>query len=84
MDTPVLDNTLKKEDFPTLGSPTIPIFRLFPGRPRRTFFSVGAAFFGGILILLQRVLETEKRRWCIPEAAVTEVQGYANRDREVK
>ena len=35
--------TLKREDFPTLGTPTIPICKLFEGRPRRIFFSATAA-----------------------------------------
>ena len=64
---PVLDNTLKNEDFPTFGKPvmgmrlerdgkgchipTIPILRLLDGRPRRIFFSGAAAFFGGIFFL---------------------------------
>ena len=30
--------------------PTIPIFRLFPGLPRRIFFSAAAAFFGGMVL----------------------------------
>ena len=37
-------------DFPTLARPTMPLLRLFPGRPRRTFSWV-AAFFGGIFFL---------------------------------
>lgn len=40
----VLDSKLKKLDFPTLGTPTIPIFKLLPGRPKRIFFS-GSTFF---------------------------------------
>lgn len=34
---------------------TIPLFKLFPGRPRRIFFS-STGFFGGILVLLAKVL----------------------------
>lgn len=34
---------LKREDFPTLGIPTIPTYKLFEGLPRRTFFSGAAA-----------------------------------------
>lgn len=33
---------------------TMPLFRLFPGRPRRIFFS-SACFLGGILFLLAKV-----------------------------
>lgn len=38
----------KRVDFPTFASPTMPLFRLLPGRPRRIFSSL-AAFFGAIL-----------------------------------
>ena len=43
---------LKSELFPTLGSPTIPIFKLFFTRPNRApVFSGGASFLGGIALL---------------------------------
>jgi hypothetical protein len=42
------------------NKPTMPIFKLLPGRPRRTFFS-GAAFFGGIFFFAARVADVEKR-----------------------
>ena len=39
-------------DFPTLGSPTIPILRVLPGLPQRIFCSSVLSFFlGGIDIL---------------------------------
>jgi len=45
----VLVRTLKKVDLPTLGRPTMPIFKLVPSRPRRTTFSSSTFFLGGIL-----------------------------------
>lgn len=47
--TVLLVRALKKEDFPTLGRPTIPILRLLPGRPRRGFSVVSCFFFGGMV-----------------------------------
>jgi hypothetical protein len=41
--------------------PTIPTLRLLPGRPRRTRFSGGGAFFGGILFFASLGGEVEKR-----------------------
>jgi hypothetical protein len=61
-------------DFPTLGRPTIPLYshtlemegnvwggtlRLFPGLPRRSFFSC-AAFLGGIFLRRGVVMENER------------------------
>lgn len=40
---PHLERALNRDDFPTLGTPTIPIWRLLEGRPRKTFFSAAAA-----------------------------------------
>ena len=40
-----MDKRLNEVDFPTFGRPTIPIFRVFPGRPRRTFSFCGSSFF---------------------------------------
>lgn len=51
MDSPVLERTLKKEDLPTLGSPTMPTFRLLPGLPSTARFSGTGGFFGGILAI---------------------------------
>jgi len=45
----LLVKTLKKVDFPTLGSPTIPTFKFVPTRPSKTCFSTGASFFGGMI-----------------------------------
>lgn len=71
----VFDSALKKDDFPTLGTPlighyeqmhsrmlvgnkpTIPILRLFPGRPSKVFFSGPEAFFGGICFFAQQMAE---------------------------
>lgn len=56
--------TLKREDLPTLGSPTIPIFKLLEGLPSLGF-STTCCFFGGILFLTWYVSEVEKgRMWC--------------------
>jgi len=44
----------------SLDVPTIPIFKLLPGRPNKAFFSGAAAFFGGILFLIRRVQEELK------------------------
>ena len=44
------------EDFPTLGSPTIPIFKLLETLPSR-IFSVLTSFLGGILEDLNLDLE---------------------------
>ena len=44
------------------NKPTMPILRLLPGRPRRIFFSGGAAFFGGILFFAARVADVEDKR----------------------
>lgn len=52
--------TLKSDDFPTFGRPTMPIFKLFDGLPSLGF-STAAAFFGGILRLLCGVGEEEKK-----------------------
>lgn len=41
--------TLKNVDFPTLGIPTIPTFRLVPTRPISGFLSGSSIFFGAIL-----------------------------------
>jgi hypothetical protein len=62
--SPVLDKALKKEDFPTFGRPTIPIFRLLEGRPRSAFFSWVAGFLGGILVFDDLKVEglVEKRQ----------------------
>merc|ERR1711872_595951 len=50
----VLVRTLKKVDFPTLGRPTIPIFKFVPTRPMITGFSSSSPFFlGGILIVFK-------------------------------
>jgi len=38
----------------------MPILRLLPGLPRRTFFSAAAAFFGGIFFFAPLVAEVEK------------------------
>lgn len=35
-------------DLPTLGNPTIPIFKLLEGLPRRIFFTSSVFFLGGI------------------------------------
>ena len=43
-----LVSTLKKVDLPTLGSPTMPTFRLVPTRPIRGLGSGAAGFLGGI------------------------------------
>lgn len=56
--------TLNNDDFPTLGRPTIPIFKLFEGRPNLGLFSTGAPFFGGIFFLASRGEEEEKYRVC--------------------
>ena len=40
---------LKNEDFPTFGRPTIPIFKLFDGRPNRGFSTV-EFFLGGMFV----------------------------------
>ena len=45
----LLVNTLKKVDFPTLGIPTIPTFKLVPTRPISGFRSGSSIFFGAIL-----------------------------------
>lgn len=42
-------NTLKKVDFPTLGIPTMPTFKLVPTRPISGFRSGSSIFFGAIL-----------------------------------
>lgn len=69
----------KKVDLPTLGRPTIPDYtcqnkfyegcalRLFPGRPRRSFFSV-AAFLGGIFFFT-RGEEVEKNKETVGDEA---------------
>lgn len=44
-----LVRTLKKVDFPTFGTPTIPILKLVPGLPMSGLISGCSAFFGGIL-----------------------------------
>merc|ERR1719220_1296067 len=47
-----LVRTLKKVDLPTLGRPTMPIFRLVPRRPNSfSGFSTSLTFLGGILDL---------------------------------
>lgn len=51
---PHLAMTLNKLLFPTLGIPTIPIFKLLEGRPKRAFFST-TVFLGGILFLMKLV-----------------------------
>jgi hypothetical protein len=50
-------------DYPPINcnAPTIPILRLFPGRPRRAFFS-WTTFLGGILFFAWRYEEEEKGR----------------------
>jgi len=45
-----------------LDLPTIPIFKLFPGLPRRVFFSAAAAFLGGILFFTERGRVVENLR----------------------
>ena len=45
---------------------TIPLFRLFPGRPKSTFFS-SSFFLGGILFLYLAV-ETENVREAVEES----------------
>lgn len=45
-DSPHWVRMLKRELLPTLGTPTIPIWRLLEGRPRRVFFSATAASAG--------------------------------------
>lgn len=77
----------KKVDLPTLGRPTIPDYtcqhifyegcalRLFPGRPRRSFFSV-AAFLGGIFFF-RRGGEVEKSK----ETEEDEAKGRGRRKR---
>lgn len=42
--------TLKREDLPTFGRPTIPIFKLLEGLPSLGF-STTCCFLGGILFL---------------------------------
>jgi hypothetical protein len=42
-----------------MNRPTIPIFKLLPGRPNKTFFSGAAAFFGGILFFTKDGGEVE-------------------------
>jgi hypothetical protein len=51
---------LLRKDTDFANKPTIPILRLFPGRPRRTFLS-GADFFGGIFFLASRITDVEKK-----------------------
>src|SRR5579863_5916338 len=52
-----------KSEKPCEGnSPTIPILRLLLGRPRRTFFSCGGAFFGGILFLREASATKEREK----------------------
>jgi len=41
------DRRLKKDDFPTLGIPTIPILTLFLGRPNLTGLTAGSSCNGG-------------------------------------
>lgn len=43
-----LVRTLKKVDFPTFGTPTIPTFKFVPTRPISGFISGSAFFLGGI------------------------------------
>ena len=43
---------MKVDDFPTLGNPTIPILRVFPGRPQSVCCSTYYFFFGGIYSIL--------------------------------
>jgi len=45
------------------GPPTIPILRLFEGRPRRIFFSGTGAFLGGILRRLPSVAEEVENKF---------------------
>ena len=45
------------------GSPTIPILRLFEGRPRRIFFSGAGAFLGGILRRFPSVAEEVENKF---------------------
>lgn len=56
--------TFQKKDLPT-----IPIFKLLLGRPSNTFFSGGAAFFGGIRFFMKIegvvLKKTERGRWFV-------------------
>jgi len=46
--TALLVRTLKKVDFPTFGTPTMPTFRFVPTRPIRGFLSGSSTFLGAI------------------------------------
>ena len=45
---------------------TIPLFRLFPGRPKSTFFS--SSFFFGAILFLCLAVETENVREAVEKS----------------
>ena len=59
-------NRLNSELFPTLGNPTMPIFRLFRTRPNRAALASDAPssvfFFGDIALLARRRVSDENFR----------------------
>lgn len=54
--TALLVNTLKNVDFPTLGTPTMPMRSVVPTRPINGFLSGSATFFGGMLQQMRKFI----------------------------